>query len=810
MLLAATGLLGACASEEEARVTGEPVPIRLSTAVEGSQTRTATTSTTGDTELLDGQTVDAYIKVKGGDWLAQPKICTVTGTNGDLTYSGDVFYPMDGTPVSIYAVHPSYTSAATFSVKSDQTDDANYAASDLSYCKTADYNRSESKHTLTFGHVLSKIIVNVQTNLGTVSSVKLRAKKSTTLTYPVDNGDGYTLGTASDVGIIKMNDGGAAIIPPQTTTAEGDVRIIVDIDNSSTFVYNIPASTTFASNTQYAYTISIGATISVTSSITPWGGAATPEHTYTGYVTPIQVDIKKNPLWYMAEYNVDYTPASGTAWDNGAGTFSFATSDNAGYFFTWNDAMKYFSTAENSYAATPTSISAYTTGTGSRLSGWHMPVQAEIWSILPVIDNNMWSYDAGSGTYKSAYIAPVFGYNSTTKTGISESSYFKRISATELHAIRFLGTDYCSAWKYELLSDNGGTWSSTNYGYFRVSATLIDKVDNSESAATNWYNTYWSCVPFGNDESEGAVRRVIYARGHNSSGTNSSANNVQGTYAYYLTGTEYDATHVWNLAVVNDRAVTHWNYPKTGDGRSVRLFKDVIDPGKPMASVSASDVGKVLAANGEIYPTVAIANYWGAIPCGIIAYVGSSGSVDASSSTYKCLVIGLEDANSGNTCTWYTASNGTCVSQTDNISTAVSLKNGIACTETLVNSNGTGVTTNCSGHTHNAATYTRNYSTTIPSGASSWFLPSIGQWQLIVQGLTGGTSSLTNNENNTYKASNVNTKITAAGGTGFQSAAYWSSTETNSTNVYRLHFSYGAAYNDSKSNEFYIRPVLAF
>ena len=65
MLLAATGLLGACASDEEARVTGEPVPIRLSATVEGSQTRTATTSTTGDTELLDGQTVDAYIKVKG-------------------------------------------------------------------------------------------------------------------------------------------------------------------------------------------------------------------------------------------------------------------------------------------------------------------------------------------------------------------------------------------------------------------------------------------------------------------------------------------------------------------------------------------------------------------------------------------------------------------------------------------------------------------------------------------------------------------------------------------------------------------------
>lgn len=297
MLLAAAGLLGACASDEEARVTGEPVPIRLSATVEGSQTRTATTSTTGDTELLDGQTVDAYIKVKGGDWLAQPMACTVTGANGDLTYSGDLFYPMDGTPVSIYAVHPSIASEATFTVKSDQTDDANYAASDLSYSKTADYNRSESPQTLTFGHVLSKIIVNVQTDLGTVNSVKLRAKKSTTLTYPANNDDGYTLGTASGVGMIEMNAGGAVIIPPQTTAADGDVRIIVEIDGKGTFVYNFLAGTTFASNTEYTYTVKIGASITVTSSISAWGSGVDNDKT-------VEIGRPKLPIEYCCEYNM--------------------------------------------------------------------------------------------------------------------------------------------------------------------------------------------------------------------------------------------------------------------------------------------------------------------------------------------------------------------------------------------------------------------------------------------------------------------------------------------------------------------------
>lgn len=305
MLLAVAGLLGACASDEETRVTGEPVPIRLSASVEGSQTRTATTSTTGDTELLDGQDVDAYIKVKGGDWVTTGLSATVprhfsVGTSGKLERkSGEAmdYYPMDGTPVSIYAVHPSIASAATFTVQSDQTDDANYAASDLSYCKTADYNRSESLQTLTFGHVLSKIIVNVQTDLGTVSSVKLWAKKSTTLTYPADNGDGYTLGTASGVGMIGMNDGGAAIIPPQTTTAEGDVRIFVEIENKGTFVYNIPASTSFESNIEYTYTVKIGASITVTSTITDWGSCSNSSN-------PVEIGRPILPIEYCCEYNM--------------------------------------------------------------------------------------------------------------------------------------------------------------------------------------------------------------------------------------------------------------------------------------------------------------------------------------------------------------------------------------------------------------------------------------------------------------------------------------------------------------------------
>ena len=600
MLLAATGLLGACASDEEAQVTGEPVPIRLSAAVEGSQTRAATTSTTGDEVLLDGQDVDAYIKVKGGDWVTTglsatvPRHFSVTGNSGDLARkSGEAmdYYPMDGTPVSIYAVHPSIASAATFTVKSDQTDDANYAASDLSYCKTADYNRSESLQTLTFGHVLSKIIVNVQTDLGTVSSVKLRAKKSTTLTYPANNDDGYTLGTASGVGMIEMNAGGAAIIPPQTTAAVGDVRIIVEIDGKGTFVYNFPASTTFASNTEYTYTVKIGASITVTSSINPWGGSATTaEHSYTGYVTP-QIDIKKNPLWYVAEYNL--------AGDN---SFSKTMSTSQGYLFTWSNAMgrgyTYSTSVYDGWAvpSTPKTVVNETDGVT-----WHIPTHREFLSIIPFeglgitgtgrgVFNNS---DLQPGTTAGAISEPgcTFGYNNDTKyynktdntntSGISYDSYWSSYVASSnvRYAIRFLGTPYCSVWRYRVVDYN------TENARLEISARLINEIESSATVAlgnlmTEIMNKDDSSSPsydahyWDEDVDNGIVQRVFYACGfnYNTSAAVAAPGLNSGSTGWYWSTTSAGSDLRYRMKITGEYAVVGDN--NIGHNFSVRLFRD--------------------------------------------------------------------------------------------------------------------------------------------------------------------------------------------------------------------------------------------
>lgn len=216
-----------------------------------------------------------------------------------------------------------------------------------------------------------------------------------------------------------------------------------------------------------------------------------------------------------------------------------------------------------------------------------------------------------------------------------------------------------------------------------------------------------------------------------------------------------------------------------------------------------AELGKVIAADGNIYNNVAAATAAGTTASGIIAYLGTAGSVDASSSTYMGLAISLTDA--GN-CAWYTEDSGPCLSQINDIATALSHKDGIANTNTLTSD----------GHTHAAATAARNYSTARPSGVSAWFLPSVGQWNLICQGLAtknaGATVSTDLNlgKNNIYGYGNLSDVITAAGGTELAYGYYWLNTEFNNINAWIYHGLEGKASYNNKHYGYYVRPVFAF
>ena len=235
----------------------------------------------------------------------------------------------------------------------------------------------------------------------------------------------------------------------------------------------------------------------------------------------------------------------------------------------------------------------------------------------------------------------------------------------------------------------------------------------------------------------------------------------------------------------------------------------------PFDNLTAQDVGRVIGANGKIYNNATAASTASTTAVAIIAYVGSVGSVDASSETYKGLAIAMSDANSGSACTWASVKqnclNSTAVSTLD---PPVSDKNGISYTSTL--------TGDGHGHAHVAATVAvSNNGTAAPKGTSGWFLPSMGQWNLIVQGLatkkagSAVTANLTNLSNDSYKATNLNSVITAAGGTGFISTAdpvglYWMSTENGQNSAWIINFYWGKEDSKDKTASWYVRSVLAF
>lgn len=234
-------------------------------------------------------------------------------------------------------------------------------------------------------------------------------------------------------------------------------------------------------------------------------------------------------------------------------------------------------------------------------------------------------------------------------------------------------------------------------------------------------------------------------------------------------------------------------------------------------SAAASDyVGSVVTTDGNVYATVAAASAASKTAVAIIAYVGTAGSVDASSASYKGLAIALSDANSGSKCQWAKKDAGyaDCLDgiggQTGAIATALGFMNGITCTSTLT-------ADGHSSHYHTAATAAvSNNGTTAPTGTSGWFMPSMGQWNLIVQGLatkkagSAVTTDLTTSVNNTYKANNLNSVITDAGGTGFQAGSYWASTEQTHVRAWVIYFTDGCAFNYAKDATWYVRSVIAF
>lgn len=311
-ITAAALFLAACSTEENPSEAWDG-RIHLSSGV-----ATLTRATQNlDEKIANNEKVWLYIdgSVTGSGAIQYyGKQLTANGSNG-FTDADNLFFPANETSIDLYAFHIYELSTANMSadaypaaqlthqVSQDQQSSGNgYAKSDLLYAKTSLTKETAKSNggavELPFKHQLSKIEVVLKKDPGvgnaTIDKVEILntklqgiftpSKTSESLSVTASGSiDGSTHNpiqidndlTTNDVPVLNE-----AIIIPQTIN-EGTAFIRVTLSTGGVLTYklddnNVSTSlVTFAPGTKYRYTITAKLTgLTVTSSITPWGGSS--------------------------------------------------------------------------------------------------------------------------------------------------------------------------------------------------------------------------------------------------------------------------------------------------------------------------------------------------------------------------------------------------------------------------------------------------------------------------------------------------------------------------------------------------------
>lgn len=327
MLLTLTG----CTSESIGQETAQSQRLLIDATVgKGGATRTVTTDLQS-TRIVEGGSVGAFIYRKGETAPAAPletsiefadfgdskdygytnkELSSISGTSR-LYSTAQPIFPEKGTgdqlKVDIYAYAPydaaytSLTTAQTFTVKADQSKEADYIASDLLYAKQTDVARANNGTgikvvDLTFDHKLTKLIIELEKgdgissldgatveliNVGTTGKINLQTGAVT-----INNSGSAQTGTVNvfKYGYKKNAAGtetadntckeGAAIIYPHTAAELADAKVKITMSGGTT-TYTAKLATTnitqLAAKNSYTYKVRVSAEgISFSAAISPW------------------------------------------------------------------------------------------------------------------------------------------------------------------------------------------------------------------------------------------------------------------------------------------------------------------------------------------------------------------------------------------------------------------------------------------------------------------------------------------------------------------------------------------------------------
>ncbi|MBD8387782.1 fimbrillin family protein [Dysgonomonas sp. BGC7] len=245
--LAVLPLLWGCSSEEN--FLSEEYPLMLSAQVEG-----ASAPIPGSVSDIG----DVGVFVSGGISYNNAKY---TGTSGRLTPQKQGYWGSTGN-ISIYAYAPYQTGSLTsVSVKTDQSLNSNYTASDFLYAASETFTFANRNNiSLTFKHHLSRINLTLVTgdgvNAAELSNATIQITGANTTATITLSG---VLMTPNNIQAITPNGDGTnkykAIVIPQTVSA-GTALFEATIGARS-FEYILPVEQKFRTGEQYNYTLTL-------------------------------------------------------------------------------------------------------------------------------------------------------------------------------------------------------------------------------------------------------------------------------------------------------------------------------------------------------------------------------------------------------------------------------------------------------------------------------------------------------------------------------------------------------------------------
>lgn len=237
-------------------------------------------------EHVEGEQTRVYTYGDNG------KVVYTAEENGVLKASPTNYFPGNDHGIDIYGIYPisieGKDESQTFSVSTDQSDDAKYKESDLMFAAKQKFENRKAALTLTFKHQLSKVIVKLKKGSGLNDNdlegaeVKiLNTKPACTIGSVGENGmtDINTSGDAKDITVgtwdsSTPSSGLAAIVVPQTIP-EGTDLIQVTLSNGVTYKYTTKSGdnqfTEFTSGNQHTFTLTLSTSgINVNAEISGW------------------------------------------------------------------------------------------------------------------------------------------------------------------------------------------------------------------------------------------------------------------------------------------------------------------------------------------------------------------------------------------------------------------------------------------------------------------------------------------------------------------------------------------------------------